>query len=243
MLPLVGIIAIVLLVVAGKVFFLSGLEEDQSPLPRLEEFSRIPPKGNPAQAEEIIADRQDDIPSPDDNALFAVPSSSVIVSSVPSNEERRPQLDILAVPYDSQTSSVSTAPQEIIVVEPKTTPAANASDSRSVAAVRSAPPVWARPQRIERATPEESIPSVSESKAPPVQPSWMVQVGAFSTQTAANSVSQQVTKAGYSAMVVAGKNLHRVLIQAGSTREDALGLATQMSQIGFKGAFIVPPRQ
>jgi cell division protein FtsN len=71
----------------------------------------------------------------------------------------------------------------------------------------------------------------------------MVQVGAFSTPAAANAVSQQVTKAGYSATVVAGKILHRVLIQAGPTREDALTLATQMSQNGFRGAFIVPPRQ
>jgi cell division protein FtsN len=101
-------------------------------------------------------------------------------------------------------------------------------------------------RRVERIALEKRTPPPApeiKSAPTPTKPSWMVQVGAFSTQAAANAVSQRITKAGHSATVVAGKNLHRVLVQAGPTREDALTLATQMSQSGFQGAFIVPPRQ
>ncbi|MDR1977364.1 MAG: SPOR domain-containing protein [Synergistaceae bacterium] len=245
MLPLVGIIAIVLLVVAGKFFFFSGLEEDQAPLPVIEGPSRVPQGGKPAQAEEGVVDKQKDAPLPDDTSSVA--SSPVVVSSVPSNsEERRTQLttlDVLAVPYDSKSASNPSAPQEVTVVVPQPSPPPkpqSQSQPRPVPVVREQP----KPQPVANPVAERRTPPVSEPpKEPePAKPSWMVQVGAFSTRAAADAVSQQVTKAGYSATVVAGKSLHRVLIQAGPTREDALALATRMSQTGFQGAFIVPPR-
>jgi cell division septation protein DedD len=71
----------------------------------------------------------------------------------------------------------------------------------------------------------------------------MVQVGAFSTQAAAEAFLQRVTKAGYEGVVVSSKTLHRVLVQGEASREETLVLATRMSQNGFRGAFIVPPRQ
>jgi cell division protein FtsN len=69
----------------------------------------------------------------------------------------------------------------------------------------------------------------------------MVQIGAFSTSSAAETVSRQVTQDGHSAVVLSGKTLYRVQIKAGSTKNDALKLATQLRQSGFPGAFIVPP--
>jgi cell division protein FtsN len=249
MLPLVGIIAIVLLVVAGKFFFLSGAGEGQPPLPRLEESSHVSTRGNRAQAEEIITERQKDAPVPNDSAASSSANSSpVVVSPVPSNrEESRPaltELNLWAVPYDGKAPSASTSSQGAAVATPRTTPVAGSSTttsnsgSRPVVVVRPVTP--APPQTTGRTA--QTAPSAESPTPPPAKPSWMVQVGAFSTQGAANTVSQQVTKAGYSATVVPGKNLHRVLVQAGSTREEALTLATRMSQIGFKGAFIVPPR-
>jgi cell division protein FtsN len=234
MLPLVGIIAIVLLVVAGKFFFFSGAEEGQTPLPRIEEPSRVSQGGKPAQAEEVV-DRQKETPPLERRASAETPGeapSSVVVSSVPVNkEERRPLgtgLDILAVPYDSKTPSPPSppvTPQEVTVIVPKL-------------------PVQPKPPVVNVAPEKQPLPAAEPKPDPAAaKPSWMVQVGAFSTQAAASAVSQQVTKAGYKATVVAGKNLHRVLIQAGPTREDALALATRMSQPGFHGAFIVPPRQ
>jgi cell division protein FtsN len=71
----------------------------------------------------------------------------------------------------------------------------------------------------------------------------MVQVGAFSTRVAADAFSEKVAKAGYSISVVSGQTLHRVLVQAGPTKEEAVTLATRMNRSGFQGAFIVPPRQ
>ena len=236
MLPLVGIIAIVLLVVAGKFFFLSGTGGDQTPLPRLEDLSSVSPaRGNPAQAEEFVADGQKDTVLPEKPVASSPEvSQSVIVSSIPSTREepRPPLMDILAVPYDSKTSSVSATSQtsqEITVAASPSSaaPAARAStnsNSRPIVTVSPVVTPRSQPQPTGRTAEEKQTPPpASEIKtAPaPTKPSWMVQVGAFSTPAKANAVSQQVTKAGYSATVVGGKNLHRVLIKAGPTREDA----------------------
>jgi cell division protein FtsN len=70
----------------------------------------------------------------------------------------------------------------------------------------------------------------------------MVQIGAFSTLEAADAVVQQATKAGHTAAVTSNRTLHKVLIQAGPTRDDALKLAQKLGQAGFPGAFVVPPR-
>jgi cell division protein FtsN len=69
----------------------------------------------------------------------------------------------------------------------------------------------------------------------------MVQVGAFSTPTGASVLAQRLTRAGYQPVVLPGK-WNRVLVQAGSTKEEAVAQAKKMSQSGFEGAFVVPSR-
>ena len=227
MLPLVGIIAIALLVVAGKLFFFSGWEGNRSPLPRIEDRARVSQREQPAPAEEAVSER---VSSP------TLPSASV--------DPSQHVLEILAVPYDSKISPVSTAPVTVVIPSstwPSVTPKPSPKPSVTARATATQKPPVATLGKGTASKPKTD--TALKKDTTPKNTSWMVQIGAFSTRASANAISQQVTKRGYSATVITGKNFHRVLIKAGPTREEALALATQMSKNGFQGAFIVPPRQ
>ncbi len=222
MLPLVGIIAIGLLLVAGKLFFLTGLQPDKPPLPVIASPPPVVTQEKPAQAGTEVKVKESE-------ARPAKP-----VPDVEKPEERRPlaTLDVLAVPYGSDAGTVKNEKTE-------STPVATQESPKKQ-------PVKVQPPKVQPV----KVVVVPEKKETPPQPktpqkpaSWMVQVGAFSTRAAADVVQQQMVKAGYTTNIISGKTLHRVLVQAGATRDEALAQASKISKSGFQGAFIVPPRQ
>lgn len=241
MLPLVGVVAIGLLLVAGKLFFLSGTQPDRPELPVISTPPAVARQEKSAQAETPPSPTQKTTQPP-----AAVPLS------VDAPETRRlpaATLDVLAVPYDSRATSPTT----------NTSSSGGKSSSVTVTSVPVArqnqntkasqkPPVKERQTRppAEAAKPKPATSSpTQEKKAAPVavpKPEWQVQVGAYSTRAAADSVVEQLKKAGYPGTIVSGKTLSRVLVQAGATRDNALATATKLSRSGFPGAFIVPPR-
>ena len=242
MLPLVGFIAIGLLLVAGKLFFLSGTQPDSPPIPVIGE----PP--HPPQRQE----QERNVPSGEKSAEASSDSAKVqpseeIASETPSERKSLPAVDVWAVPYDSKIENSPAVPAQTPTTStPRTT---TTVVSRSSGASGNPPPsTRTQPQPAVRVvTPEKKntpqTSAQSSKTASAASSGWMVQIGAFSTKAAADAVMQQVSKAGHSATVISGKTLHRVLVQAGATRNEALTMATRMSQSGFPGAFIVPPRQ
>ena len=68
-----------------------------------------------------------------------------------------------------------------------------------------------------------------------------VQVGAFSTKESASEVSQKLSQSGYKVSILSGVRFHRVVVQAGSSRQDALTLASRLHKEGFPDAFSIPP--
>ncbi len=237
MLPLVGIVAVGLLLVAGKLFFLSGLQPDRVTVPVISSPPPVVRQEKSAQAETPPVVR------PEEKTAFSVPAAPMSVSvDTAATEGRRSlgaTLDVLAVPYDSNAAS----PKEASVGRSTVAEKTEAPSSPRISQQR--PPVKERLTRPQTAK-TTSPPSAQEKKPTspaPSTPSWLVQVGAFSTQAAAEAVVQQLGKAGYSGRIISGRTLHRVLVQAGATRDEALATATKMSKSGFQGAFIVPPRQ
>lgn len=240
MLPLVGIVAVGLLLVAGKLFFLSGLQPDRVTVPVISSPPPVARQEKSAQAETPPVAR------PVTKTISSVPVVPKPVSAdTTANEGRRSlgaTLDVLAVPYDSRATAPTEAPAgKSVTVEKTEAPSAPKNTQQR-------PPVkerLTRPSQTVKTTPTPSAAEKKSSTPPPApaKPSWLVQVGAFSTQAAAEAVVQQLGKAGYSGTIVSGKTLHRVLVQAGVTRDEALTMATKMSKSGFQGAFIVPPRQ
>ena len=240
MLPLVGFVAIGLLAVAGKLFFMSGMQQSRPPLPVI--VGTPPQQERPAQAEEsrtTTIQREEKTPEKEVSSTV-----SADVMSRSRTEERR-TLDVLAIPYN-EAQPVQAQPQNrsTVTVREPVKPQAQAEPKP-----QTNPQVQAKPQSarstvvIQTPAPQNPKPAVAQEKTA-VSPNsnWMVQVGAFSTQAAAQNVAQQATKAGHTATIVSGRTLHRVLVQSGSTREEALALATRLSRSGFEGAFIVPPR-
>jgi cell division protein FtsN len=70
----------------------------------------------------------------------------------------------------------------------------------------------------------------------------MVQVGSFTTKSAADGLAQRLSKEGNSAEVVSEKTRHRVVLRAGN-RNDASALAARTGRSGFPDAFVVSPKQ
>jgi len=75
----------------------------------------------------------------------------------------------------------------------------------------------------------------------PGNSSWHVQVGAFSTKESASEVSRKLSQSGYKVSILSGVRFHRVVVQAGSSRQDALTLASRLHKEGFPDAFSIPP--
>jgi cell division protein FtsN len=247
MLPLVGVVAIGFLVVAGKLFFFSTSEEKSSPLPILQPLlpqpDPVPQGGNTSETNDapiFIANEEPAIKEPAVEELV-VENSSTVANAIPvpipsssDGQERRSDpfggaLDIRDVPSEDEPENNNV----VVVVPPRPRPAP----------VPAPAPIRNSQTQNRTPTPPTPAPPAPTPNPEPAKPSWMVQVGAFSTQAAADAFSQQVTKAGYKATVVSSRTLHRVLVQGEDSREATLALATRMSQNGFRGAFIVTPRQ
>jgi cell division protein FtsN len=256
MLPVVGIVAAGVLFVAGRLFFLSAPQGNRSELPviSVSPSGSVLPETRPAQAEPVptspVREGRVTSDNPAPAAGSAVPQKRVLTTG----------LDVLAVPYDGKSSSQGSSGGPADKSD-----AGKQTDNSSQPASGREPPKG-RGQAVKVLAPRESQtkkeptaptgetpknPRVAQQSAPkpnttpekkePPKNSWRVQVGAFSTPAAAAAVAQELSRAGYEPIVLHGK-LNRVMVQAGSTRAEALAQAAKMGKSGFRGAFIVPPR-
>lgn len=276
MLPFVGIVAIGLLVVAGKLFFLNGIRPERSPLPVVREF----PDQGPGPARAAVPSReQGGVPSPAPNAIPEGTGTTLTSASVPSvvstdepfdgklpgQHRTTIAIDVLAIPYGTETSdapktggstssSSKETPKKDVSKESsnikKETP--NGGSGGSQKAVR-------RVEVVVSPTRKTAVPQPSGSPAPdkrkppaPVVPnpvprprprnsSWHVQVGAFSTKESAVEISRKLSQSGYKVSVSSGVRFHRVVVQAGSSRQEALTLASRLQKEGFPDVFSIPP--
>ena len=270
MLPFVGIVAIGLLVVAGKLFFLNGIRPERSSPSVVREFSVHDP--DPVRAETPSHERGV-TPSPAPDAVSertgtVVPSASAPSAASPDRafDGKLPDLrrttipiDLLAVPYGTETpdapkkgGSPSVSGKETPKKEaPKKDVAKEPSNKKEVSkkeAPREGPGGTQKPvRRVEvvvsparkTVTPQTSgSPAPDKRKPPaPVVPnpapkprnsSWHVQVGAFSSKESAVEVSRKLSQSGYKVSVSSGVRFHRVVVQAGSSRQEALTLASRL---------------
>ncbi len=293
MLPFVGVVAIGLLVVAGKLFFLNGIRPERSPLPVVREFSMHDPE--PAHAEPP-SHEWGITPSPAPDAVPDRTGTFVPSASVPSTassdrafdgklpDPHRPTISIhpLAVPYRTQTPDASKkgespfvsgkespkkevpkkevpkkdVPKKDVAKEPsnkkeiskKEAPRGDSGGSQNV--VRRVDVVVSPVRKPDVSQPSGSptpdkrkppAPVVPNSAPKPRNSSWHVQVGAFSSKESAVEVSRKLSQSGYKVSVSSGVRFHRVVVQAGSSRQDALTLISRLQKEGFPDAFSIPP--
>ena len=281
MLPFVGIVAIGLLVVAGKLFFLNGIRPERSSPSVVREFSVHDP--DPVRAETPSHERGV-TPSPATDAVpertgTVVPSASAPSAASPDRafDGKLPDLrrttipiDLLAVPYGTETPdapkkggspSVSgketpkkEAPKKDVAKEPSN--ASNKKEEpkrgsgvtqkpvRRLEVVVSPARKTVTPQTSGSPAPDKRKPPAPVVPNPAPKPrnsSWHVQVGAFSSKESAVEVSRKLSQSGYKVSVSSGVRFHRVVVQAGSSRQDALTLASRLQKEGFPDAFSIPP--
>ena len=263
MLPLVGVLAVGLLVVAGKLFFAAEAQPN-SPLPvappTQERRAQADPRPEEKSAPEKMPPRLTVVESNVSPAVRPVERApeSLTVQKMPPPTP----MDILAVPYDGKTgpsaedkgnsrtpasteNSASSAAQAKSVDQPKEASQPKPRTAQAVQVVMVPKKTAAPAKTAGNAAPAASQTAQKKAEpqtAPAAATPWMVQVGAYSTKAAAESIRQQAVKSGFTASIASGRSLHRVLVQGGATREEALALATRLSKMGFQGAFIVPPR-
>jgi cell division protein FtsN len=231
MLPLIGVVALGLLLLAGRFFFTSALQPNRASLPVMAQ----PRREKPAQTQERAASR---VPiegkAPPEKALPALPAA--LTAEAASSLPVMP--DVLAIPYEEKKVSVSPERQKPVPPSkaegpPKTLKTTKTSKTQPKPQPALRPPKPAA--KVAVSSPVAKIPA-------PTPSAWMVQVAAFSTKSTANDVARRLSKDGHSARVVSGKTIHRVLIQA-KDRNDASALATRMDRSGFPGAFVISPKQ
>ena len=262
MLPLVGLAAIALLLAAGKIFFFTDLQADSQPIPVTvaPPVTPIPQAGPNTQTQR--ADASESVTKPLSQTQPVSPpqapdqrvaaGGNLLLDLSRDNSGSVPQNPNPNDALQNSNSSKEEVREEIIVVQ-ITPPTSTPAQPTQPAPIESEPPsqpsptkpVESRPVAPKPPQPAQVQPTQARPEATAKQPektNWMVQVGAFSTSPAANSVLKQLTQAGHTAIVVPSRTLHRVLVQAGPTKQDALNLATRLGQTGFPGAFVVPPR-
>lgn len=226
MLPMIGIVAMALLFIAGRLFFFSESRPAAASLPIIKETPAKEVKrdekttqtnqANHASARPSASQSQ---PKPAAQAVVALPMPKPLSAPLPENFSDKS----LTVPNSTSTDIVLAVPSKPAAqVKPITAPVAVATSAPAAATAR-------RPA-------QKPTPAVQSSPAQ-TSPVWMVQVGAFSTAATANAYSKELSANGYSASVVSGARLYKVFVRGGATRAAATAIAVKIGQ----GAFVVAP--
>jgi cell division protein FtsN len=234
MLPLIGIVAIGLLLLAGRLFFTSDFHSDRDSLPVMARQGE-----RPAGAEERAAGRISSTRVAEAPPILAVPD---VVLAEPREEKKSsvsPEQRAPSVSSSVPSSKTKTSGGAVAPVHPKPKPALTSKPKvvkAPVPAEKKAAPPAKKPAPPQTISPQPALPQQKAQNSS----GWKVQVGAFSMRSAADDVARQLAKDGRSAEVISGKTMHKVLIGAGG-KDEASALAARMDRSGFPGAFVLSP--
>lgn len=270
-LPFVGVVAIGLLVMAGKLFFANGLQ----PLPsivstqqELEPSENVLPTvdaGTPAPLSSLNDEPAAQPLSPPSYNIMDIPyggNAPILPKPKEKVQEDAPQMDlIIAMPVPPESSNEASAKAEsasnseplqgkVVPVKLSKTvkPASQANATQpqpSVKPTSKAVTTKSKPSPVKPAakpTPKPNTPKPANGKPSGQQSSaWRVQVGAYGSKQVAEEIIAKLAKSGYSASVFSGPKFHKVWVQAGSTKQAAEATASRLSKGGFPGSYVVPP--
>ncbi|NLL37281.1 MAG: SPOR domain-containing protein [Fretibacterium sp.] len=241
MLPLVGIVAVGLLLVAGKFFFFSGLNAEKTSLPVISGEGPSHPKNvNPdlelsvlsfvSKEEEVSRPLLPLTPDQPESAEGERPQEVVLPRQTPAYVS----LDALAVPMKGENTLSESASRET------QSPAPAASQkpkppAKKIAPVKAAVPVPKKPAPA----PAPAKPAHPPSKQ--AQNSWRVQVGAYTSKPVAEEAAKKLEEAGYKTTIASGPKFHRLLVLAGTSKSEAHSIVGRVEKLGFPGAFPLAP--
>lgn len=252
-LPVVGIIAIGLLVIAGKLFFSKGVNEPGGTMRQLPEIGSRQADAAPLSSQEDAVPMSETEPG----AYESSPESAQNPSA------HSQQLDLLAIPYGGDTVRTSSPLAENNNVTVTSTPVA--SQTKAVPQTKPKQPqsqpaqqqssgvkskgrtVSVKPQQSAAkaaAKPSQSAQKPAVAKTAPAAkaaPQWRVQVGAYGSRDAANEIVSKLSKSGYTSTIFASGRFFKVWVQAGATKQAADSVMSRLKRGGFPDSYLVPP--
>jgi cell division septation protein DedD len=232
-LPFVGVLAVILLLIAAKLFFMNGLSASSGL----------------AAAQPVLP-----VPSVTETSLEDYPMPDVPVSKPLAAAEKTSGGNVAAKDAGGDSSGAKGS-AELLAVEVTATPVETESYLEADGIIypdpddRAPKPAPAQPKQQAPQTPQKpqktkgqpKSTSQPAQKAAASQQPWRVQVGAYGSKAAAGDIVKKLAKHGYSATVFSGPKYHKVWVQAGNTKAAAEKTASRLKSLGYPGSYVVPP--
>ncbi|MBR2208814.1 MAG: SPOR domain-containing protein [Synergistaceae bacterium] len=216
-LPIVGVFAVLLLVLAGRQFFINGLNSSPG----------IASTRAYAEAPAILAELERSRMEAEPAAKVSEPVSmdSTAVANDNNNQENKEEEDLFALAVAVQTKPLPPVNQTAAPAAKKTSaPASTAKKQTQTPAAKT------------QTSKQSGSSSVSDKQ-------WRVQVGAYTTKAGAQDAANKIKKAGYNATVYsnpASKHF-KVWVAGGADKKAADSVVNAMQKLGYKGSFSFPP--
>ena len=242
MLPLVGIVAIGLLVVGGKLFFLNGIRPERSPVPLARERSRVEPESI----------RREDTSSglvagllPEGAGAGSGSSSASAVSSdavVPEGKLPTPRraslaMDVLAIPYG--VASESSAPSKEVSGNKKEAPEKRAVSDKKEGSGKPNEAPRPRVKRVEIVAVPAKKPAAPPAQAPRNSKASPAPQTARKPASAPAPAKPRAPETVPPKSAPQTKNaLWRVQVGAFSTKDSAAEVSRKLSQSGYKASIV-----
>ncbi len=232
-LPVVGVAAIGLLAVAGRQFFINGIQSSpgiastrayaDSPVLIAEREKRERDRlrqtiQNESNNENESEKQKNEIPEKND----FIPSSNILNENVNSKNNN---LTVTVTTAQPQKIAKPVTPNQPSKTAPKNQKTVNVKQEQQTKNNNSNSAKSAKPAKI------------------PDSKQWRVQIGAYGTKKGAQDAAKKINSAGHRTIVYSNPSSKytKVWVLAGASKQEAEKIASSMKKLGYSSAFAVPP--
>lgn len=225
-LPVVGIMAVIMLLFAAKVFFFDSLPSSGNL-----NVPKVQPEENIIQA----ANAQEQEQKQESEAEAGAVAEAEVGRESAENSE--PENFIFENSNNTANIEVTAEP---INNNNNNNQAASQADNKAAAVNNILRPQNDNKQNNSQAN-NKAVNNSAQDKNNNAQVLWRVQVGAYGSKKAAEEIIAKLAKAGYRATHFAVSKYHKVWVQAGDTKQEAERAAERLKKLGYKGSYVIAP--
>lgn len=219
-LPIVSVAAVGLLILAGRQFFVNGINT----APGISSTRAY------AEAPALIAEREKKQEEENISVAENAPAPSVSLDVAEVTTEVAPEkTDFLAIAEVVAQPQNSPEPAKAAPAKTATTRTATAKTTQSRTTAKKTTPA--------KSAANTKITVASMSKQ------WRIQVGAYGSKAGAQAEVDKINKAGYKALVYSNpaSKHYKVWVAGGNDKKSATNVVNSMKKLGYKGSFSFPP--
>ena len=226
-LPVVGIMAVIMLLFAAKVFFFDSLPSSGNLY-----VPKVQPEEDIIQAANAQEQKQEQESEAEAGAVAEAEGGRE------SAENSEPENFIFENSNNTANIEVTAEP----INNNNNNQAASQADSKAAAVNNILRPQNDNKQNNSQAN-NKAVNNSAQYKNNNAQVLWRVQVGAYTNKAGAQEAANKIKKAGYNAVVYsnpASKHF-KVWVQGGADKRAADNVVKAMQKLGYKGSFSFPP--